>query len=102
VHILINPEIVHREGAETEVEGCLSLPGMTDKVERPTLVRLKALDLSGTPFELHAEGWFARALCHELDHLDGILYIDHLRGLRRERAKRQLRKLAADREEVLA
>jgi peptide deformylase len=102
VHVLINPEVVHREGAETDVEGCLSLPGMTDKVERPTAVRVKALDLSGEPVELHADGWLARAVCHEIDHLDGVLFVDHLRGLRRERAKRQLKKLAAEREEVLA
>jgi peptide deformylase len=102
VHVLINPEVVHREGAETDVEGCLSLPGMTDKVERPTAVRVKALDLAGKPVELQADGWLARALCHEIDHLDGVLFVDHLRGLRRERAKRQLKKLAAEREEVLA
>lgn len=102
VHVLINPEVVHREGNETEVEGCLSLPGMTDKVDRPTKVRIKALDLAGKPFEMEAEDWLARALCHEIDHLDGVLFVDHLRGLRRERAKRQLRKLAAEREEVLA
>jgi peptide deformylase len=102
VHVLINPEIVHREGAETDVEGCLSLPGLTDKVERPTAVRVKALDLSGKPVELNADGWLARAVCHEIDHLDGVLFVDHLRGLRRERAKRQLKKLAAEREEVLA
>jgi peptide deformylase len=100
--VLVNPEVVHREGSETEVEGCLSLPGMTDKVDRPTAVRVKALDLSGKPIELQADGWLARALCHEIDHLDGILFIDHLRGLRRERAKRQLRKLAGDREGVPA
>ena len=102
VHVLINPEIVHREGAETDVEGCLSLPGLTDKVERPTAVRVKALDLTGKPVELNADGWLARAVCHEIDHLDGVLFVDHLRGLRRERAKRQLKKLAAEREEVLA
>jgi peptide deformylase len=102
VHVLINPEIVHREGSETDVEGCLSLPGLTDKVERPTAVRVKALDLAGQAIELNAEGWLARAVCHEIDHLDGVLFVDHLRGLRRERAKRQLKKLAAEREEVLA
>lgn len=99
--ILVNPEIVQREGQETEVEGCLSLPGLTDKVDRPTTVRLKAQSLEGEPVELQAEGWLARALCHELDHLDGILFVDHLHGLRRERAKRQLKKLATDREEAL-
>jgi len=102
VHVLINPEIVHREGQETEVEGCLSIPGLTDKVDRPAVVKIKALDLAAQQFELKAEGWFARALCHELDHLDGVLFIDHLRGLRKERAKRQLRRLAAEREEVPA
>jgi len=102
IHVLVNPEIVHREGLETDVEGCLSLPGLTDKVDRPTKVRVKAVDLDGQPFELEAEDWLARALCHEIDHLDGILFVDHLRGLRRERAKRQLKKLVGDREEVHA
>jgi peptide deformylase len=102
VHVLVNPEVVHREGLETDVEGCLSLPGLTDKVDRPTSVRVKALDLNGQPFELSAEDWLARALCHEIDHLDGILFVDHLRGLRRERSKRQLKKLVGDREEVHA
>jgi peptide deformylase len=102
VHVLVNPEVVHREGLETDVEGCLSLPGMTDKVDRPTKVRVKALGLNGQPFELDAEDWLARALCHEIDHLDGILFVDHLRGLRRERSKRQLKKLIGDREEVHA
>lgn len=101
LHVLINPEITHRRGQETDVEGCLSLPGITDKVERPTYVRIKAVDAQGNPFEVEAEDWLARALCHELDHLDGVLFVDRLRGLRRERARRQLRKLAAE-QEVLA
>ena len=101
LHVFINPEIVQRQGQETDVEGCLSLPGITDKVERPTYIRIKALDLEGNPFEVEAEDWLARAICHELDHLDGVLFVDHLRGLRRERARRQLKKLAAE-QEVLA
>lgn len=101
LHVLVNPEIVRRQGQETDVEGCLSLPGITDKVERPTHVRIKALDAEGHPFEVEADDWLARAVCHELDHLDGVLFVDHLRGLRRERAKRQLKKLAAE-QEVLA
>ena len=101
LHVLINPEIVHSQGQETDVEGCLSLPGITDKVERPTHVRIKAFDPAGNPFELEADDWLARAVCHELDHLDGVLFVDHLRGLRRERAKRQLKKLATE-QEVLA
>jgi peptide deformylase len=102
IHVLINPEIVHREGLETEVEGCLSLPGINDKVDRPATVRVRALDLAGQPREIEAHGYFARALSHEIDHLAGVLFTDHLRGLRRERARRQLKRLAADREEVLA
>src|SRR5215467_11359458 len=61
LHILVNPEIAAREGLETEVEGCLSLPGLTDKVDRPSAVRLKAHDLDGQALELQAEGWLARA-----------------------------------------
>lgn len=98
LHVFINPEIVQRRGQETDVEGCLSLPGITDKVERPTFVRIKAVDLEGKPFEVEAEDWLARAICHELDHLDGVLFVDHLRGLRRERSRRQLKKLAAEQE----
>jgi peptide deformylase len=102
LHVMVNPEIVRREGLESDVEGCLSLPGISDKVERPTAITLRAMDLGGRPFELAAEGWLARTICHEVDHLDGILFTDHLRGLRRERIRRQLRKLAAEREEVHA
>lgn len=99
--VLVNPRIVHREGMETDTEGCLSLPGLTDKVDRPFKITVRAQDLEGKPFELQAEDYLARAICHEVDHLDGILFTDHLRGLRKERAKRQLRKLAAD-QEVMA
>ncbi|HYX26005.1 MAG TPA: peptide deformylase [Thermoanaerobaculia bacterium] len=95
VRVLVNPEVVERAGGlESEVEGCLSLPGISDKVERPLLVTVRAQDVDGRPFELEAEGYYARAVCHEIDHLDGILFTDHLRGLRRERARRQLKKLA--------
>lgn len=102
VYVFINPEIVSRKGQATDVEGCLSLPGYTDKVDRPEWVRVRALDLDGNSFEVEADDWLARAVCHEFDHLDGVLFVDYLRGLRKERAKRQLRKLAGDREEVLA
>ena len=98
VHVLVNPEIVEAAGAETDVEGCLSLPGITDKVERPTAIRLRAQGLDGSRFELAADDWFARAICHEVDHLEGVLFTDRLRGLRRERAKRQLRRLAEEQE----
>ncbi|MBW8878589.1 MAG: peptide deformylase [Acidobacteria bacterium] len=95
VRVLVNPEVVeHSGGLESEVEGCLSLPGISDKVERPLFVTVRAQDLEAHPFELRAEGYYARAISHEIDHLDGILFTDHLRGLRRERARRQLKKLA--------
>ncbi len=98
LYALVNPEIVRREGTETDTEGCLSLPGITDKVDRPFAITVKAQDLNGKPFELEAEGYLARAICHELDHLDGVLFTDHLRGLRKERARRQLKRLAAEQE----
>lgn len=91
--ILVNPEVLETEGKETDVEGCLSLPGITDKVTRPLRLRLRALDLEGEAFEIEADDWLARAICHEIDHLDGVLFVDHLRGLRKERARRQLKKL---------
>jgi peptide deformylase len=98
LHVFVNPEILEAQGSETDVEGCLSIPDLTDKVTRPTELRLRALDLNGQPFEMKAEDWLARAICHELDHLDGILFVDHLRGLRKERARRQLKKLAREEE----
>jgi peptide deformylase len=98
IRVLVNPEIVRREGMETDTEGCLSLPGITDKVDRPLSITLRAQDLTGRPFELQAEDYLARAICHEVDHLDGILFTDHLRGLRKERVRRQLKKLAAEQE----
>jgi peptide deformylase len=98
LRVLVNPEIVRREGLETDTEGCLSLPGITDKVDRPLSITLRAQDLTGRPFELEAEDYLARAICHEVDHLDGILFTDHLRGLRKERVRRQLKKLASEQE----
>jgi peptide deformylase len=98
IRVLVNPEIVRREGMETDTEGCLSLPGITDKVDRPFSITLRAQDLEGKPFELEADDYLARAICHEIDHLDGILFTDHLRGLRKERSKRQLKRLAEEQE----
>ena len=96
--VLVNPEVVRREGQESDVEGCLSLPGITDKVDRPAAVTVRAQDLAGQPFELEATEYMARAVCHEIDHLDGVLFTDHLRGLRKERVRRQLKKLAEEQE----
>ncbi len=75
---LINPEITAFEGEEIGVEGCLSVPGRRGTVKRPTKVVVRALDKKGREIELTAEGFLARAVCHELDHLDGVVYVDKM------------------------
>ena len=75
-HELVNPVIVEQSGDQCGGEGCLSIPGQYGLVHRPAQLRLKAQDRYGKPFELEAEGYFAVAVCHEVDHLDGILVID--------------------------
>lgn len=79
VHELINPVILSQEGSQTGDEGCLSAPGEWGEVERPAKVTVKALDRNGEEFTITGEGLMARALCHEIDHLDGILFIDHIK-----------------------
>ena len=79
--IIINPEVIPQEGrTQTDYEGCLSLPGKYGQVTRPFHVTLKAFDRNLEPFELEAEGLFARAICHECDHMEGILYKDLVEG----------------------
>ena len=73
---MVNPEIIEREGKQTGREGCLSVPGRQGVVTRPMKVRVRFQDRNGDSFELETEGFEARAICHELDHLDGTLYID--------------------------
>lgn len=73
---LLNPEILEVSGSQTDDEGCLSLPGKYAPVERPNYVKVKAMDREGNEFIIEGEELMARALCHEIDHLDGILYID--------------------------
>ncbi len=93
LHVLVNPRLVGAEGSELDFEGCLSIPGLTERVKRPTSVRVVAQDLDGHELELQSEDFEARAICHEIDHLDGILFIDHVGGLRRDRVRRQLKRL---------
>ncbi len=76
IYELINPEITEFSGEQTDVEACLSCPGKYGEVTRPMCVTVKATDRNGKEFTVKAEGFTARAFCHELDHLDGILYID--------------------------
>lgn len=90
--VMINPEIVSRDDKQVMEEGCLSVPEALDKVTRFNRVRLKALDRDGTPYELDAEGLLAQAIQHEIDHLDGKLYIDYLSSLKRERILKKLKK----------
>ena len=75
-HELVNPEIVEQEGDQYGGEGCLSVPGQYGMVHRPQKLRVLAQDRYGKPFELEAEGYLAVAVCHETDHLDGVLFID--------------------------
>ena len=81
---LLNPVILETSGSQTDEEGCLSLPGQSAPVERPYYVKAKAMDREGNEFIIEGEELMARALCHEIDHLDGILYID--KALPREEA----------------
>jgi peptide deformylase len=98
LHVLVNPELVEQQGEVIDVEGCLSIPEITDKVARPERISVRGHDLAGKPFALEVENLAARAICHEIDHLNGVLFVDHLSGLRRERAKRRLRKLSRQQE----
>ncbi len=77
VYELINPEIIKKEGTQEEIEGCLSVPGKYGITKRPETVTVKALDRSGKSFTLCGSDLLARAICHETDHLDGILFVDH-------------------------
>ena len=76
---LINPEIIYQDGSQCEEEGCLSLPGVTGKVVRPNIVKIKGLDRKGEEVVLEGKELLARAFCHEVDHLDGILFIDKIK-----------------------
>jgi peptide deformylase len=84
----INPEIIEREGEIWYEEGCLSVPGITEEVQRSARVTVKALDRNGQPFELKADGLLAVCCQHEFDHLEGVLFIDRLSRLKRKMALR--------------
>ncbi len=91
--VLANPEIVHLEGEQREEEGCLSVPGFRGNVARPQYVTVRAQDATGKIFEMNGEGLLARAFCHEMDHLDGVLFLKHLSLLKRDLIRRRIRKL---------
>jgi peptide deformylase len=94
LHVCINPEIVETEGIITEDEGCLSVPDFAEVVTRPERVKLSYMDRNGQQREMWGQGLMARAMCHETDHLNGLLYIDHLRGLKKDRILKKISKLA--------
>ena len=91
--VLINPEIIDREGKQTEEEGCLSLPDIREKVQRAEWVKVRAQNAKGETFEVEGEELLARAFQHEIDHLHGILFIDHLSRLKKDFIKRKIKKL---------
>ena len=97
LRVFINPEILERHDAITWEEGCLSFPGVTEEIDRAAKVRVRALDENGKPFELEAEGLLAVAVQHELDHLDGVLMIDHMGALKKRIVDRKMRKRAVER-----
>jgi peptide deformylase len=90
--VLVNPEVIFREGKQYEEEGCLSFPEIREKVQRAAQVKVRAQDLEGKWFEMDGEELLARAFLHEIDHLDGTLFIFRMSGLKRDLTLRKIRK----------
>src|SRR3954466_7835097 len=91
--VLVNPEIIFREGKQYEEEGCLSFPEIREKVQRASAVKVRAQDLKGKWFEMDGEELLSRAFQHEIDHLDGMLFIDRLSRLKKDLLVRKIKKL---------
>ena len=89
---LINPEIIEEDGIKVHEEGCLSVPGIYEKVERPDTIKVRFLDLQGETQEMYAEGLLAVCIQHEMDHLEGKLFVDYLSELKRKRVRKKLAK----------
>lgn len=101
--VFVNPEITHAEGKAEYTEGCLSVPGeYEDTGVRAAVVTCKALDRHGQPFELHADGLLAIAIQHEMDHLEGVLFVDYLSSLKRGMIKKRMERLKDEREHEAA
>lgn len=90
---LINPEIVTKDGVEESEEGCLSVPGFFEKVKRAERIKVKALNVEGKSFELETDGLLAVCIQHEMDHLEGKLFVDYISSLKRQRIKKKLEKI---------
>lgn len=95
VIVLVNPVVLEASGEQREEEGCLSVPDVNERIERPARVRVRAADASGAVREIEGTGLLARALCHETDHLNGTLFLHHLRGLKRELVVRRVERAKA-------
>jgi len=93
--VMINPEIIDTSGKQIEEEGCLSIPGYTEFVQRPSNAAIRALNLEGKEFTMEGEGLLARAFCHETDHLDGKLYVHRLGGIKKSLLTKRIRKASA-------
>jgi peptide deformylase len=91
--VFVNPVFVERDGMQLEEEGCLSVPGFNATVVRPTRAVIKGLDRQGEPVQIEGVGLLARAFQHEMDHLDGTLFVDRIRGIKRDLIVRRIRKL---------
>lgn len=91
-HCFINPEILAKEDVEQMEEGCLSVPGIYEMVQRAAKIRLKALNREGEPIEMEVEGLLAVCIQHEIDHLDGKLFVDYLSEMKRQRIRKKLEK----------
>ncbi len=100
--VFINPEITDRSGSQSCEEGCLSVPGFYAEVTRPENVSVRALDIDGKPYEVDADGLLAVCIQHEIDHLDGKMFIDYLSPLKRRMIGKKLRKQQSSREKVTA
>ena len=94
--VLINPEILASDGEEEMQEGCLSIPGVYETVKRPAEVRIAAIDREGNPFEMDADGLLAVCIQHEIDHLNGKLFVDYLSPLKRNRIRKRMEKWIRD------
>ncbi|KMN37415.1 peptide deformylase [Chromobacterium sp. LK1] len=90
--VFINPEILQKDGETVYEEGCLSVPGIYDKVTRAERVKVRALDRNGKPFELEADGLLAICIQHEIDHLDGKVFVEYLSQMKQTRIKTKLKK----------
>jgi peptide deformylase len=101
-HIFINPEILERRGTEVMEEGCLSVPGFYESVTRSEWVRVRALNLEGNSFEVELDGLLAVVVQHEMDHLDGKLFVDYLSDLKRQRIRKRIEKGRRQREPAAA